>query len=105
MDKIKAKVFQRAGGLNAPAQRNVEWHLTKTKGYCYRGSRYITRANARDLFLRKTKYAIVRNDGSQRFPKQARPMRAHLTETRLRIGCHVLSGTNFHIVKLWALNG
>jgi hypothetical protein len=101
--KIRAKVFQARGGHRAPSQRLVTHRLTKTRGYCPTGSRYMTRANVRDLFRRVTQYAIVRNDGSQRYPRQARPIRARVTETRLRIGCHVWSGRDLVILRIWAL--
>lgn len=103
MSEIQAKVFQAPGGHRAPSQRIVTHRLLKTRGYCPTGSRYMTRANVRDLFLGKTQHAIVRNDGSQRYPKQARPIRIRLTNTRLRIGCHVWSGQNYVALKQWAL--
>jgi hypothetical protein len=77
--------------------------LLTRRGYCVGGSRYMTRANVRALFQRRTTTAVVRNDGSQQFAKQARTMRAHLTNTRLRIGCHVWSGGNYTILRDWAL--
>lgn len=101
--EIQAQVFQRPGGHRAPSQRLVTHRLTEKRGYVPTGSRYITRTNMRNLFLRNTQYAIVRNDGRQRFPKQARPIKAHVTDTRLRIGCHVWSGINFIILRSWAL--
>lgn len=82
----------------------VTHRLLKHKGYCPTGSRYMTRNNVRDLFLGKTNYAIVRNDGSQRYPKQARPIRAYISTSRMRIGCHVWSGDNFKTLKQWALS-
>jgi hypothetical protein len=105
MTTIRANVFQSLGGHRGPAQRQVTHRLLKAKGYCPTGSRYITRANVRDIFLGKTTQAIVRNDGSQRFPKQARPIRAHVTGTRLKVGCHVWSGADYRALKEWALNG
>ncbi len=84
MTEIQAKVFR-----GAPSQRIVRHRLLKTRGYCPTGSRYITRANMLKLFSGETCHAIVRNDGSQRYPKQARSVRAQITGTRLRIGCHV----------------
>jgi hypothetical protein len=95
--EISARVYQ-PGGV-----RVVTHRLLKRNGYCPTGSRYMTRANLRRVFMGETTEAIVRNDGSQRFPKQARPMRAHLTATRLRIGCHVWSGWNFLLLRDWAM--
>ena len=103
MIEIQAKVFQAPGGHRAPSQRTVTHRLLKTHAYCPTGSRYMTRANVRDLLLRRTEHAVVRNNGSQRFPKQARPIRAHLSPSRLRIGCHVWSGKDFQKLRQWAL--
>lgn len=103
MTAIQARVFQAPGGHRAPSQRIVTHRLTKYRMYCPTGSRYMTRTNARKLFWGETVYAFVRNDGSQRFPKQARAIRAHITATRLRIGCHVWSGQNFRTLRDWAL--
>lgn len=100
---VQARVFQGPGGRNAPPQRKVTHRLTKTKMYCPTGSRYMTRTNARKLFTGEMLYAFVRNNGTQRFPKQARPIRAHVTGTRLRVGCHVWSGESFQTLRAWAL--
>ena len=103
MRDVQAHVFQARGGHAALAQRVVTHRLTKTRGYCPTGSRYLTRTNMRNLLTGQTVYAVVRNDGSQRFPKQARAIRAHVTCTRLRIGCHVWSGANFTTLQQWAM--
>jgi hypothetical protein len=104
MSEIQARVFQAPGGHQAPPRRTVTHRLLKTRGYCPTGSRYITRANVRDVLQGKTQHAIVRNNGSERYKAQARPIRAHVTRTRLRIGCHVWSGQNFQTLQSWALS-
>lgn len=101
---VQARVFQSPPHhKHQHGPRVVTHQLTKTRGYCPTGSRYMTRANVRDLFLGRTQHAVVRNDGSQRYPKQARRVRAHLSTTRLRIGCHVWSGASFVALREWAL--
>jgi hypothetical protein len=101
--EVRAKVFQSRGGHRSPALRIVTHRLTKARGYCPTGSRYMTRANIRRVLMGLTAHAIVRNDGSGRYPKQARAIRAHVRSNRLRIGCHVWTGDNFRALADWAL--
>lgn len=101
--EIKAKVYQAVGGHSAPPNNLKTLRLTKEKMYVPTGSRYMTRADVRKLFLGEVKQATVRNDGSQHYPKQVRGIRAHVSTTRLKIGCHVWSGRDFTVLREWAL--
>jgi hypothetical protein len=93
---IQVTAFHR----NRP-NRIVTLRLTKHQMYVPTGSRYMTRADVRMLFLGQ-EHAIVRNNGKQIYRKGTLRFRAHMGRSRLRIGCHVWSGKNFKALKEWA---
>ncbi len=103
MTTVYAKAFTFQRTPNAPTTRYVPIKLTSRYCYVQAGSRYLTRANVRNLILGKTQHALVRNDGTQQYPKQVRPIKAHVTGTRLRIGCHVFSNQSYATLRSWAL--
>lgn len=99
--EIQARAYP--DGVVTRRPRIVTHRLTKTKVYCPTGSRYATRANMRKVLTGASQYATIRNDGSQRWTRGAREIKARVTSVKLRIGCHVWSGQNFTTLKAWAL--
>lgn len=98
MKTIQVTAFHR----NRP-NRVVTLRLTKTQMYVPTGSRYMTRADVRMLFLGQ-EHAIVRNNGKQIYRKdKVLRFRVHMSRSRMKIGCHIWSGKNFLALKEWAL--
>lgn len=73
--------------------------LLKNRGYMTAGSRYITRASVRAVINGEALHLR----GGSADPHAIKLRRAHVSPSRLRIGCHVFSGKNFQIIKEWAL--
>lgn len=72
-------------------------YARKTNGY-----RKLPKSVIKEIILgQRTRVDIPTMDSNTIF----RSYRAKASKTRMNIGCHVISGQDFKVIKEWALNG
>jgi len=63
------------------------------------GSRYVTRKSVANVILGKSTKVVGGSAAAN--PKRTWP--THCTKTRMKIGCHVFTRSDFKILRNWAL--